>query len=92
MSEKMVGEGFEYPWTALDADGNPFDGSKTDKLNLPPDIPLKDFLSVIVYDTQTRFMLQTDQQFPSVFSQDKDAKVNADGSVDVWFDPKAPEA
>jgi hypothetical protein len=81
MSEKMVGEGFEYPWTALDADGNPFAGNKTDKLNLPPDIPVKDFSSVIVYDTQTRSMLQTDQQFPSVFSQDKDVKVNAVASM-----------
>jgi hypothetical protein len=35
-------------------------------------------------------MLQTDQQFPSVSSQDKNIKSNADGSVDVWFGPKAP--
>lgn len=91
MAEKMVGKGSQYPWTALDADGNPFDGAKTYKLHLPPHIPAKDFWSVIVYDTQTRSMLQTDQQFPSVSSQDKDVKVNADGSVDVWFGPKAPE-
>jgi hypothetical protein len=26
-----------------------------------------------------------------VSSQNKDVKVNADGSVDVWFGPKAPE-
>jgi hypothetical protein len=87
----MVGEGSQYPWTALDADGNPFDGAKTYKLHLPPKIPAKDFWSVLVYDTQTRSMLQTDQQFPSVSSQDKDVKANADGSVDVWFGPKAPE-
>jgi hypothetical protein len=91
MAEKMVGKGSQYPWTALDADGNPFDGAKTYKLHLPPHIPAKDFWSVIVYDTQTRSMLQTDQQFPSVSSQGKDVKVNADGSVDVWFGPKAPQ-
>ena len=35
-------------------------------------------------------MIQTDQQYPSVSSQTKDLKVNADGSVDVYFGPKAP--
>jgi len=43
-----------------------------------------------IYDNQTRSMLQTDQQAPSVSSQDKELLVNADGSVDVWFGPKAP--
>ena len=45
---------------------------------------------MIVYDNQTRSMLQTDQQYPSVSSQNKSLKVNADGSVDVWFGPKTP--
>jgi hypothetical protein len=91
MEEKMVGQGSQYPWTALDADGKPFDGGKTYKLRLPKDVPVKDFWSVIVYDVQTRSMLQTNQAAPSVSSQNKDVKINADGSVDVWFGPKAPE-
>ena len=35
-------------------------------------------------------MIQTDQRFPSVSSQEKDLVVNADGSVDVFFAPTPP--
>ena len=41
------------------------------------------------FSDQARDMAETDQQFPSVSSQNKGVKVNADGSVDVYFGPKA---
>lgn len=90
MDTTIVGEGSTYPWTALDANNQPLDGGRNDRLRLPPNVPAKDFWSVIVYNTQTRSMRQTNQQFPSVSSQDKSLKTNADGSVDGYFGPTAP--
>ena len=90
MTEKMVGRGSQYAAAFVDAKGDPLNGSKTYKLHMPPNIPAKDFWSFTVYDNQTRSMLQTDQQFPAVGSLTKGLLVNADGSVDVYFGPKAP--
>ncbi len=90
MEEKMIGKGSQYAWTARDASGNPLDGGKNYKLHLPPNIPVKDFWSLILYSDQTRSMIQTDQRFPSASSQTKGLLANPDGSVDVYFGPKAP--
>ena len=87
---KIVGAGSQYAVAAHDASGRYLDGKKSYRLHLPPDVPVKDFWSVLVYDPQTRSMLQTDQRFPSASSQKEDLAVNADGSVDVYFGPEAP--
>ena len=90
MEEKMIGKGSQYAWTARDASGLPFDGGKSYRLHMPANVPVKDFWSLILYSDQTRSMIQTDQPSPSVSSQTKGLQVNADGSIDVWFGPKAP--
>jgi hypothetical protein len=46
--------------------------------------------SVVVYDTQTRSLLQTGQCFTSVSSRKKDLFVNPDTDVDVYFGPEPP--
>jgi hypothetical protein len=91
MAIKRVGVGSQYAIAATDSKGRPFDGSKTYKVHLPPNIPAKNFWSFVVYDNQTRSELQTDQQFPSIGSDKKNLVVNPDSSVDVWFGPTAPK-
>ncbi|WP_310632278.1 DUF1254 domain-containing protein [Paraburkholderia sp.] len=89
MAVAMPGIGSQYAAANLDASGKPFDGAKPYVLHVPANVPVKDFWSVVVYDTQTRSMLQTDQPFPSL-SSEKALQKNADGSVDVYFGPSAP--
>lgn len=91
MAVTRPGLGSDYAAIFLDSKKLPFDGSKTYKLHLPPNVPAKDFWAVTIYDTQTRSMLQTDQAFPSVGSQSKGIKKNADGSYDLYFGPKPPK-
>lgn len=90
MDSKVVGQGSQYMAAFVDAKGNPLDGGKNYKLHLPPNIPVANFWSVILYDNQTRSMLQNDQQWPAVSSQTKGLLVNPDSSVDVYFGPKPP--
>lgn len=91
MALELVGKGSQYAIAFTDSQGKPLDGSKMYKLHMPPNIPAKDFWSFVVYDNQTRSMLQTDQQFPSIGSEKKGVVSNRDGSVDVWFGPTAPK-
>ena len=91
MALKLVGKGSQYAFTYLDSNGNPLDGSKTYKVNVPADVPAKDFWSFTLYDNQTRSMLQTDAQFPAIGSNDQSVVQNEDGSYDIYFAPEAPE-
>ena len=90
MAIEMVGVGSQYALAFVDADKNYLEGGKSYKLNIPANPPAKNFWSVMVYDTQTRSMLQTDQQFPSKGSHTAGIQQNADGSFDLYFGPTAP--
>jgi len=91
MAIKRVGIGSQYAVATTDSNGELLDGNKTYKIHLPPNIPAQNFWSFVVYDNQTRSMLQTDQQFPSIGSQKESLVVNDDSSVDIWFGPKPVE-
>jgi hypothetical protein len=89
MVDKVVGQGSQYLSTMRDGDGKYLDGGKTYRLHMPANIPVVNFWSVVVYDSQSRSQLRNGRPFPSV-SQYTGPQSNADGSLDVYFGPKAP--
>lgn len=81
---EMVGVGSQYALAAVDSKGQDLDGAKNYKLTIPADFPGKDFWSVVVYDPQTRSMLQTDQPYPSKNNErNRDLQKNAGGSTTI---------
>ena len=92
MVKKSVGNFSQYGLAAIDKHGNYFDGGKTYTLTLPPNVPAKRFWSIVLYDPQTRSMLQVPgRPFPSINSIRSNTKTNKDGSYTIWFSPKKPD-
>jgi len=91
MASPQVGTGSVYAFTPVDAKGVYLDGGKTYKVTLPAPIPAKDFWSFVVYSTQHRSMLETDQRLAGLDSTLESVKPNEDGSYTVWFGPTAPK-
>lgn len=94
MIMRIPGVGSQYLMAFSDSEGNAFDGAKTYKVVLPPNVPAEAFWSLTLYDNQTRSMLQTPQNYPRAGSQNYPspaATQAADGSTTIWFGPKQPE-
>jgi len=91
MALEIPGVGSNYAFSAKDSQGKILRGENNYKLNVPANVPAKDFWSVVVYDPQTRSMLQTEQDYPNMNSQKDKFITNEDGSVDLYYGPTAPE-
>ncbi|QDU45649.1 hypothetical protein Mal52_41440 [Symmachiella dynata] len=94
MIMRIPGVGSQYLMSFLDATGDPFDGAKTYKVTLPPNIPARAFWSFTLYDNQSRSMLATPQRYPRAGSQkypSPAAEASGDGSTTIYFGPQQPQ-
>jgi len=88
-SPKHLGAGQYYLMTIKDKAGQPFEGGRTYRLVVPPNAPVKQYWSATVYDRATHALIR-DQRWSSRSSQTPDLQKNDDGSVNIYFGPKAP--
>jgi len=86
---KRLGVGQMYLISIKDKDGMSFDGGQSYRLHVPPDAPVQQYWSVTAYDRQTHALIR-DMPRASRSSRIPEMQKNADGSIDVYFGPKAP--
>jgi hypothetical protein len=86
---KRLGVGQFYLISIYDKAGAPFEGSRTYRLTVPANVPIDQYWSVTAYDRQTHALIRNMAR-ASRSSQVPELQKNADGSVDVYFGPKAP--
>jgi hypothetical protein len=88
-SPKRLGAGQFYLMTFKDKTGKPFGGGGTYRLHVSPNAPVKQYWSATVYDRATHALIRN-LPSSSRSSQTPGLQTNADGSVDIYFAPKAP--
>jgi hypothetical protein len=91
MCMRLPGIGSQYLIAMRDSSGEFLDGARSYRLTLPPGIPESRFWSVMLYDNQTRSMLQTGQPKPDLGSQSGTVRTSQDGSTDIYIGPTAPD-
>jgi hypothetical protein len=84
---KRLGTAQFYLMTNRDRSGQELDGAHTYRLRVPPDVPVQRYWSVTVYDRATHALIRN---LPYSSRASQTATKNGDGTVDVFFGPKAP--
>jgi hypothetical protein len=88
-SPKHLGEGQFYLMEIANKDSKSFDGGRTYRPNVPANVPVKLYWSATVYDRATHALIR-EMPWSSRGSNTPGLMKNADGSMDLYFGPKAP--
>jgi hypothetical protein len=88
-SPKHPGGDQFYLMAIKDGQGRVFDGHNTYRLTVPGNAPVKQYWSATAYDRATHGFIRN-MKWLSRSSQTQNLMKNADGSVDLYFGPRAP--
>ncbi|WP_413991707.1 DUF1254 domain-containing protein [Labrys okinawensis] len=84
--------GTQYFMALADKDGKLLEAGKTYKIDVPKDMPVKQFWALTVYDRATCAFIYSASDRTTLSSYDLDKmKKNADGGVTIYVGPKAPD-
>ncbi len=86
---KRLGAGQFYLINIKDKDGESYDGAKSYRLTVPAKVPVEQYWSVTAYDRDTHALIKGVDR-ASRASNAAELQKNPDGSVDIFFGPKAP--
>ena len=86
---KHLGQGQFYLMTIKDKDGDAFHGGDNYRLVVPANAPVNQYWSATAYDRATHALVRGLSR-SSRSSQSQGLLKNADGSVEVFFGPRAP--
>ena len=82
----------QFPLTTYrDNDGNILNGSNTYRFRMPPNVPVAQFWQLPIYAVDSRAFVNTDQGRATLSSTDEGLVTNADGSIDIYIGPVAPD-
>jgi hypothetical protein len=91
MVSRVAGKGSAYLGSYYDAKGDALMGGNNYKLHLEPNPPAANFWSITVYDIKNRLIIRNKIKRSDRSSRTEGLIKNADGSVDMYFGPDAPE-
>ncbi|PVB59845.1 DUF1214 domain-containing protein [Labrenzia sp. 011] len=91
MVSRVAGKGSAYLGSYYDADGDALMGGNTYTLHIGPKPPAANFWSVTVYDIENRLIIRNESKRSDRSSRTEGLLTNHDGSVDLYFGPKAPQ-
>jgi hypothetical protein len=90
-SAKHIGQAQYYLMTTSDREGRPLQGNTSYRLRVPPNVPVTQYWSMTVYNRDTHSFIRNASSVGRS-SQTPGLQKNADGSVDIYFGPKAPDS